>query len=67
MFAFQTEELNQEVAINVEQLQAQRREITDRRQIFQGLELELQSHLNMVNNTEYLKWGLSLVDSYMDK
>ncbi|NWU71266.1 K1C20 protein, partial [Pterocles burchelli] len=46
-FEKQTEQLNQEVAINVEQLQAQRREITERRQIFQGLELELQSQLNM--------------------
>ncbi|XP_062485071.1 keratin, type I cytoskeletal 20-like [Pezoporus occidentalis] len=46
-FEKQTEELNQEVAINFEQLQAQRREVTDRRQIFQGLELELQSQLNM--------------------
>ncbi|NWY53826.1 K1C20 protein, partial [Chionis minor] len=46
-FEKQTEELNQEVAINIEQLQAQRKEITDRRQIFQSLELELQSHLNM--------------------
>lgn len=46
-FAFQTEELNQEVAINVEQLQAERKEVTNRRQICQGLELELQSQLNM--------------------
>uniref|UniRef100_A0A8C3K394 Keratin, type I cytoskeletal 20 n=1 Tax=Calidris pygmaea TaxID=425635 RepID=A0A8C3K394_9CHAR len=33
-------------------LEAQRREITDRRQIFQGLELELQSHLNMKKSLE---------------
>ncbi|KFQ46977.1 Keratin, type I cytoskeletal 42, partial [Nestor notabilis] len=46
-FEKQTEELNQEVAISVEQLQAQRKEVTNRRQIFQGLELELQSELNM--------------------
>uniref|UniRef100_A0A8C6IU41 Keratin, type I cytoskeletal 20 n=1 Tax=Melopsittacus undulatus TaxID=13146 RepID=A0A8C6IU41_MELUD len=46
-FEKQTEELNQEVAINFEQLQTQRREVTDRRQISQGLELELQSQLNM--------------------
>ncbi|XP_050767573.1 keratin, type I cytoskeletal 20-like isoform X2 [Gymnogyps californianus] len=51
-FEKQTEELNQEVAINVEQLHAQRREITDRRQIFQGLELELQSQLNMKKSLE---------------
>uniref|UniRef100_A0A8C3PP24 Keratin, type I cytoskeletal 20 n=1 Tax=Calidris pygmaea TaxID=425635 RepID=A0A8C3PP24_9CHAR len=35
-----------------QQLEAQRREITDRRQIFQGLELELQSHLNMKKSLE---------------
>ncbi|NXN39008.1 K1C20 protein, partial [Rhinoptilus africanus] len=51
-FEKQTAELNQEVAINVEQLQVQRKEITDRRQIFQGLELELQSHLNMRKSLE---------------
>ncbi|XP_065507486.1 keratin, type I cytoskeletal 20 isoform X3 [Caloenas nicobarica] len=51
-FEKQTEELNQEVAINVEQLQVQRREITDRRQILQGLELELQSLLNMRKSLE---------------
>ncbi|XP_074418145.1 keratin, type I cytoskeletal 20-like [Larus michahellis] len=51
-FEKQTAELNQEVAINVEQLQVQRKEITDRRQIFQGLELELQSHLNMKKSLE---------------
>ncbi|XP_009327885.1 PREDICTED: keratin, type I cytoskeletal 20 [Pygoscelis adeliae] len=47
-----TEELNQEVATNIEQLQAQRREVTDRRQIFQDLELELQSQLNMKKSLE---------------
>ncbi|NWS13240.1 K1C20 protein, partial [Pachyramphus minor] len=46
-FEKQTAELNQEVAINVEQLQVQRKEITERRQILQSLELELQSQLNM--------------------
>ncbi|NWY06854.1 K1C20 protein, partial [Nothoprocta ornata] len=46
-FEKQTEELNREVAINIEQLQSQRTEITERRQIFQGLEIELQSQLNM--------------------
>ncbi|NXK14242.1 K1C20 protein, partial [Herpetotheres cachinnans] len=51
-FEKQTEDLNQEVAINIEQLQAQRRQITDRRQIFQGLELELQSQLNMKKSLE---------------
>ncbi|NXI48198.1 K1C20 protein, partial [Galbula dea] len=51
-FEKQTEELKQEVAVNVEQLHVQRREITDRRQIFQGLELELQSYLGMKTSLE---------------
>ncbi|NXQ91522.1 K1C20 protein, partial [Nyctibius grandis] len=51
-FEKQTEQLNQEVAINVEQLQVQRTEITERRQIFQGVELELQSQLNMKKSLE---------------
>ncbi|NXS65290.1 K1C20 protein, partial [Pandion haliaetus] len=51
-FEKQTEKLNQEVAINVEQLQAQRKEITDQRQILQRLELELQSQLNMKKSLE---------------
>ncbi|XP_054657094.1 keratin, type I cytoskeletal 20-like isoform X2 [Grus americana] len=51
-FEKQTAVLNQEVAINVEQLQAQRREITEQRQIFQNLELQLQSELNMKKSLE---------------
>ncbi|OXB63683.1 hypothetical protein ASZ78_008998 [Callipepla squamata] len=51
-FEKQTEVLSQEVAINVEQLQEQRREVTDRRQICQSLELELQTHLNMKKSLE---------------
>ncbi|XP_054252703.1 keratin, type I cytoskeletal 20-like isoform X2 [Indicator indicator] len=51
-FEKQTEELNQEVAINVEQLQVQRKEVTERRQIFQSLELELQSHFGMNRSLE---------------
>ncbi|XP_062451926.1 keratin, type I cytoskeletal 20 [Rhea pennata] len=51
-FEKQTEELNQEVAINIEQLQNQKREVTEHRQTFQGLELELQSHLNMKESLE---------------
>ncbi|KFP45103.1 Keratin, type I cytoskeletal 42, partial [Chlamydotis macqueenii] len=51
-FEKQTEELNQEVAINIEQVQAQRKEITSRRQICQGVELELQSELNMKKSLE---------------
>ncbi|XP_009868071.1 PREDICTED: keratin, type I cytoskeletal 20 isoform X1 [Apaloderma vittatum] len=51
-FEKQTEELNQEVKINVEQLQTQRTEITERRQIFHGLELELQSQFAMTKSLE---------------
>ncbi|NXA09037.1 K1C20 protein, partial [Sapayoa aenigma] len=51
-FEKQTAELNQEVAINVEQLQVQRKEVTERRQVFQSLELELQSQLNMKQSLE---------------
>ncbi|NWT04877.1 K1C20 protein, partial [Mionectes macconnelli] len=51
-FEKQTAELNQEVAVSVEQLQVQRKEITERRQIFQSLELELQSQLNMRQTLE---------------
>ncbi|NXP45853.1 K1C20 protein, partial [Heliornis fulica] len=51
-FEKQTEALNLEVAINVEQLQVQRKEITVHRQTLQSLELELQSHLNMKKSLE---------------
>ncbi|NWI68879.1 K1C20 protein, partial [Todus mexicanus] len=51
-FEKQTEELNQEVAINVEQLQVQRKEVTERRQIFQSLEVELQSCFSMRKSLE---------------
>ncbi|XP_071433191.1 keratin, type I cytoskeletal 20-like isoform X1 [Pithys albifrons albifrons] len=51
-FEKQTAELNKVVAINIEQLQVQRKEITERRQIFQSLELELQSQLNMRQTLE---------------
>ncbi|NXL59119.1 K1C20 protein, partial [Chordeiles acutipennis] len=51
-FEKQTEELNQEVAINVELLQTQRREVTEQRQIFHSLEIELQSQLNMKKSLE---------------
>uniref|UniRef100_A0A8C9FLX5 Keratin, type I cytoskeletal 20 n=1 Tax=Pavo cristatus TaxID=9049 RepID=A0A8C9FLX5_PAVCR len=54
-FEKQIEALNQEVAINVEQLQEQRKEVTDRRQISQSMELELQTHLNMVSNKQSLE------------
>ncbi|XP_005494445.2 keratin, type I cytoskeletal 20 [Zonotrichia albicollis] len=51
-FEKQTAELNQEVALNVEQLAVQRKEVTERRQICQNLELELQSLLNMKQTLE---------------
>ncbi|XP_009992461.1 PREDICTED: keratin, type I cytoskeletal 20 [Chaetura pelagica] len=51
-FEKQTEQLNKEVAINIEQLQVQRREVTEQRQIYQSLELELQSQLNMRKSLE---------------
>ncbi|XP_074835442.1 keratin, type I cytoskeletal 20 isoform X2 [Carettochelys insculpta] len=41
-----TEEVNQEVTINIEQLQSKKTEITDLRRTFQGLEIELQSQLS---------------------
>ncbi|NWH94736.1 K1C20 protein, partial [Aegithalos caudatus] len=51
-FEKQTAELNQEVALNVERLEVQRKEITERRQVFQNLELELQSVLTMKQTLE---------------
>ncbi|XP_048373236.1 keratin, type I cytoskeletal 19-like [Sphaerodactylus townsendi] len=46
-FTSKTEELNKEVAVNTEQLQSSKTEITDLRRTFQGLEIELQSQLSM--------------------
>ncbi|XP_056367840.1 keratin, type I cytoskeletal 20 [Oenanthe melanoleuca] len=43
----ETAELHQEVALNVELLEGQRKEVTERRQVSQSLELELQSLLSM--------------------
>ncbi|NXC86928.1 K1C20 protein, partial [Cercotrichas coryphoeus] len=43
----QTAELHQEVALNIELLEGQRKEVTERRQVSQSLELELQSLLSM--------------------
>ncbi|NXC99022.1 K1C20 protein, partial [Certhia familiaris] len=51
-FEKQTAELNQEVALNVERLEVQRKEITERRQVYQSLELELQSLLTMKQTLE---------------
>ncbi|KAM7137744.1 keratin, type I cytoskeletal 19-like [Macrochelys suwanniensis] len=45
-FNSKTEQLNQEVAINTEQLQTSKTEITDLRRTLQGLEIELQSQLS---------------------
>ncbi|XP_061444894.1 keratin, type I cytoskeletal 19-like [Rhineura floridana] len=46
-FTSKTEELNQEVAVNTEQLHTSKTEITDLRRTLQGLEIELQSQLSM--------------------
>ncbi|NXX64304.1 K1C20 protein, partial [Scopus umbretta] len=51
-FEKQTELLNQEVEISIEQLQGQRKELTSQRQTSQNLELELQSQLNMKKSLE---------------
>ncbi|NWW58776.1 K1C20 protein, partial [Ifrita kowaldi] len=51
-FEGQIAALNQEVALNVERLEVQRKEITERRQVFQNLELELQSLLTMKETLE---------------
>lgn len=53
--SFQISELHQEVSISVEKLEGHRKEITERRQVFQSLELELQSLLTMVNNKKQNK------------
>ncbi|NXK50931.1 K1C19 protein, partial [Chauna torquata] len=46
-FHNKTEELNREVAVNTEQLQSSKSEVTDLRRTLQGLEIELQSQLSM--------------------
>ncbi|XP_066483182.1 keratin, type I cytoskeletal 19-like isoform X2 [Tiliqua scincoides] len=46
-FTTKTEELNREVAVNTQQLQASKTEITDLRRNLQSLEIELQSQLSM--------------------
>ncbi|NXY16218.1 K1C19 protein, partial [Atrichornis clamosus] len=46
-FHSKTEELNREVAVNTEQLQSSKSEVTDLRRSLQGLEIELQSQLSM--------------------
>ncbi|XP_032092914.1 keratin, type I cytoskeletal 19-like [Thamnophis elegans] len=51
-FTSKTEELTKEVAINTEQLQTSKTEITDLRRTLQGLEIELQSQLSMKSALE---------------
>ncbi|NWS76608.1 K1C20 protein, partial [Crotophaga sulcirostris] len=51
-FEKQTEKLNQEVAIHTEELQVHKKEIIERRQTMQNLELELQTYFNMRNSLE---------------
>ncbi|XP_069733297.1 keratin, type I cytoskeletal 20 [Phaenicophaeus curvirostris] len=51
-FEKQTEQLNQEVAIHTEELQVQKKEVTERRHFFQGLEMELQTHFNTTKSLE---------------
>ncbi|KAJ6660703.1 hypothetical protein lerEdw1_017700 [Lerista edwardsae] len=46
-FLTKTEELNREVAVNTQQLQESKTEITDLRRTLQSLEIELQSQLSM--------------------
>uniref|UniRef100_A0A8D2LL86 IF rod domain-containing protein n=1 Tax=Varanus komodoensis TaxID=61221 RepID=A0A8D2LL86_VARKO len=46
-FFAKTEELNQEVAINTEQLQSGKSEIVELKRVLQNLEIELQSQLSM--------------------
>ncbi|NWH60859.1 K1C19 protein, partial [Geococcyx californianus] len=46
-FHSKTEELNREVAVNTEQLQSSKSEVTELRRSLQGLEIELQSQLSM--------------------
>nr|O93256.1 RecName: Full=Keratin, type I cytoskeletal 19; AltName: Full=Cytokeratin-19; Short=CK-19; AltName: Full=GK-19; AltName: Full=Keratin-19; Short=K19 [Gallus gallus]BAA31952.1 keratin-19 [Gallus gallus] len=46
-FHSKTEELNRELAVNTEQLQSSKSEVTDLRRTLQGLEIELQSQLSM--------------------
>ncbi|XP_013921802.1 PREDICTED: keratin, type I cytoskeletal 19-like isoform X2 [Thamnophis sirtalis] len=51
-FTSKTEELSKEVAVNTEQLQTSKTEITDLRRTLQGLEIELQSQLSMKSALE---------------
>ncbi|XP_054849014.1 keratin, type I cytoskeletal 19-like [Eublepharis macularius] len=51
-FEKQIEEWNVEITTNTQQVESNRNEITDRRRILQGLEIEFQSELSLKTNTE---------------
>ncbi|XP_060112111.1 keratin, type I cytoskeletal 19-like [Heteronotia binoei] len=51
-FEKQIEEWNVEITTNTQQVESNRNEITDRRRILQGLEIELQSQHGLKTNTE---------------
>lgn len=57
MALLQTEELNREVAINTEQLQSGKTEITELRRTIQSLEIDLQSQLSTVRGASSLQGG----------
>ena len=53
----QTEELNREVAVNTEQLQSGKTEITELRRTIQSLEIDLQSQLSTVRGAAAHRCG----------